>query len=139
MLFVVLLTLCCRVCHATMCVIGEQRLKYNRCTLLEINERFKYNNSAEHSLTKELSDLDLLCEPSPDLPAALIPANGRRKRCERTRNHSKRGGVQARLKANPTRPAVPSIILANALKTSQSSKLDQPKYLDVYPEPVLIC
>lgn len=38
---------------------------------------------------------------------------GQRKRCSRKRKRGQRAGVHARLKTNPSRPALPSIILSN--------------------------
>ena len=54
------------------------------------------------------------------------PANHRRrkwKRCERKQKRGKRAGIHARLKANPSRPAVPSLLLSNV--RSLDNKLDE--------------
>ncbi|KAL0149199.1 hypothetical protein M9458_055433 [Cirrhinus mrigala] len=46
----------------------------------------------------------------------------RRKRCDRKQKRGKRGSASTRLKANPTRPALPSVLLANV--RSLDNKLD---------------
>ncbi len=56
--------------------------------------------------------------PRPRL-LALPRTRQRRKRCERGRKRGKRGGIRARLRANPTRPALPN---THALKRSLSGK-----------------
>ncbi len=44
-------------------------------------------------------------------PRLLMLTRRRHKRCERVRKRGKRGGIRARLRANPTRPALPTLIL----------------------------
>ncbi len=52
-----------------------------------------------------------------------LPAQGSvGKRCERGRKRGKRGGIRARLRANPTRPALPTLMLSNV--RSLENKLD---------------
>lgn len=85
------------------CVNDAQRLK-DKCPLLEISEIFKDKNFTEDVLTKELS---LFQKPTSELAAAPIPVKRLSKQCEWTRNRCKLVDVQAMLKANPTRPAVP--------------------------------
>ena len=45
-----------------------------------------------------------------------------RRRCDRTCKRGKRGGVSARLRANPSKPAAPSVLLANV--RSLDNKMD---------------
>ncbi|KAK0147812.1 hypothetical protein N1851_012502 [Merluccius polli] len=51
------------------------------------------------------------------------PQRKRRRRCARRQKRGKRGGIQARLAANPHKPALPSIVLANV--RSLDNKLDE--------------
>ncbi len=51
-----------------------------------------------------------------------IRTRRRRKRCERGRKRGKRGVIRARLRANPTRPALPTLMLSNV--RSLENKLD---------------
>ena len=44
--------------------------------------------------------------------ATTAPVKRRQRRCVRKQKRGKHGGVRARLAASPTRPAIPSIILA---------------------------
>ncbi len=90
----------------------EFLLDVGRTTFLELN-------SAE-----ELRDLGLLRRPTPSpTPAtASRPQRRRYKRRERKQKRGKRGGIQARLAANPHKPAIPTIVLANV--RSLDSKLD---------------
>ncbi len=75
--------------------------------------------------TEKLQGLCLLLEP--DLETAASPTDAtrtrqRRKRCERGPKRGKRGGIRARLRANPTRPALPTLMLSNV--RSLENKLD---------------
>lgn len=60
----------------------------------------------------------------PDLETAALPTDVARirKQCERRRKHGKRGGVRDRLRANPMRPALPTLMLSNV--RSLENKLD---------------
>ncbi|KAK2919151.1 hypothetical protein Q8A73_003522 [Channa argus] len=61
--------------------------------------------------------------PQPSVsPDAGGQVRGRRKRCSRKRKRGKWAGVRARLNANPSRPALPSILLSNVC--SLDNKLD---------------
>ncbi len=73
---------------------------------------------------EELRDLGLLRRPtpSPTPTTASRPQRRRYKRCERKQKRGKRGGIRARLAANPHKPAIPSIVLANV--RSLDNKLD---------------
>ncbi len=83
---------------------------YDRRSLLDIGNAYKHQLSP--AATEKLRGLCLLLEP--DLETAASPTDAtrtrqRRKRCERGR---KRGGIRARLRANPTRPALPTLMLS---------------------------
>lgn len=72
-----------------------------------------------------LSELGLLRRVDPRkataAPGATLVRN-HRKRCSRMRKWGKRGGVYARLIANPHKPAVPTLMLANVC--SLDNKMD---------------
>ncbi|KAK2905569.1 hypothetical protein Q8A73_009512 [Channa argus] len=78
-----------------------------------------YNNLHEEVIGN-LRDLGLL-RPRPQRPGpqpSVSPdaggqVRGRRKRCSRKRKRGKQAGVRARLNANPSRPALPSLLLSN--------------------------
>ncbi len=78
---------------------------------------------------EELRDLGLLRRPTPSLTptTASRPQRRRYKRCERKQKRGKRGGIRARLAANPHKPAIPSIVLANV--RSLDNKLDHIRLL----------
>ncbi len=90
---------------------------------MDIGNAYKHQLSQE--ATEKLRGLCLLLEP--DLETAASPTDAtrtrqRRKRCERGRKRGKRGGIRARLRANPTRPALPTLMLSNV--RSLENKLD---------------
>ncbi len=96
---------------------------YDRQSLLDIGNAYKHELSPVAA--EKLQGLCLLLKP--DLETAASPTDAthtrrRRKRCERGRKHGKRGGIQARLRANPTRPALPTLMLSNV--RSLENKLD---------------
>ncbi len=96
---------------------------YDRRSLLDIGNACKHQLS--QAATEKLRGLCLLLEP--DLETAASPTDAtrtrqRRKRCERGRKRGKRGGIRARLRANPTRPALPTLMLSNV--RSLENKLD---------------
>ncbi len=92
----------------------EFLLDVGRITFLEIN--------SAHA--EVLRDLGLLRRPtpSPTPTTASRPQWRRYKRRERKQKRGKRGGIRARLAANPHKPAIPTIVLANVL--SLDNKLD---------------
>ena len=91
----------------------------NRTLLLELKRSPAVVPSGE--LLNELQALGLLCKPpSPSLGKGWL--RRRRKRCERRCKRGKRAGVGARLRANSSRPALPSILLSNV--RSLENKLD---------------
>jgi len=59
---------------------------------------------------------------APTPTPAIHPEWRRYKRCERKQNRGKCGGIRARLAANPYKPAIPTIILANI--RSLDNKMD---------------
>lgn len=72
--------------------------------------------------TETLGELGILRRPAKPPESPVTPEKRRRKRCERTRKRGKRGGIRARLEAKPTRPPIPSILLANV--RSLDNKMD---------------
>ncbi|GAA6075769.1 piezo-type mechanosensitive ion channel component 1-like, partial [Tachysurus ichikawai] len=90
-----------------------------------INYRNRVTTNLHDDVLDRLRDLGLLRRPglqSPVSPDTGDQERGRRKRCARKRKRGKRAGVRARLKTNPSRPALPSILLANVC--SLDNKLD---------------
>ncbi len=95
---------------------------YSREFLLDVGRtKFLELNSAH---AEELRDLGLLRRPtpSPTPTTASRPQRRRYKRRERKQKRGKRGGIRARLTANPHKPAIPTIVLANV--RSLDNKLD---------------
>ncbi len=96
---------------------------YDRKSLLDIGNAYKYELSP--AAAEKLQGLCLLLEPDLETAGSLtdaIRARRHRKRCERGRKRGKRGGIRARLRANPTRPALPTLMLSNV--RSLENKLD---------------
>ncbi|KAL0147043.1 hypothetical protein M9458_057567 [Cirrhinus mrigala] len=97
---------------------------YDRQSLLEIGNAHKHQLSP--AAIKKLRGLCILLKP--DLETVASPSDAtrtkrRRRRCERGRKRGKHGGVRARLRANPTRPALPTLMLSNV--RSLENKLDE--------------
>ncbi len=83
---------------------------YDRQSLLDIGNAYKHQLSPEAA--EKLQGLCLLRKPNLETAASPTDATRtrrRRKRCERGRKRGKRGGIRARLRANPTRPALPTL------------------------------
>ncbi len=95
---------------------------YSREFLLDVGRTTFLELNSAHA--EELRDLGLLRRPtpSPTPTTASRPQRRRYKRCERKQKRGKRGGIRARLAANPHKPAIPSIVLANV--RSLDNKLD---------------
>ena len=96
--------------------------KYSREFLLDVGRTaFLQLNSAQ---AEQLRDLDLLRRPSPSSTptTASRPQRRRHKRRERKQKRGKRGGIRARLTANPHKPSIPTVVLANV--RSLDNKLD---------------
>ncbi len=92
----------------------EFLLDVGRTTFLELN----------FAHAEELRDLGLLRRPttSPTPTTASRPQRRRHKRREKKQKRGKSGGIRARLAANPHKPAIPTIVLANI--RSLDNKLD---------------
>ncbi len=96
---------------------------YDRQSLLDIDNVYKHQLSP--ATTEKLQGLCLLLKPVPETAASPTDATRtkrRRRRCERGQKRGKRGGIRARLRANPTSPAIPSLMLSNV--RSLENKLD---------------
>ncbi len=75
------------------------------------------NISFQPVTTEKLQCLCLLLKPNPETAASPTDATLTKRQCrwcERGQKRVKRGGIRARLRANPTRPAIPSLMLSNA-------------------------
>lgn len=86
--------------------------------LLDIDNRI--NSGYNKQLLSVLGELGLLCCHRCTLGAPL--GKSHRKQCNRMRKRGKRGDVQARLAANPHKPAIPTLLLSNV--RSLNNKLD---------------
>ncbi len=95
---------------------------YSREFLLDVGRTTFLELNSAHA--EELRDLGLLRRPtpSPTPTTASRPQRRRYKRRERKQKRGKRGGIRARLAANPHKPAIPTIVLANV--HSLDNKLD---------------
>ncbi len=95
---------------------------YSREFLLDVSRTTFLELNSAHA--EELRDLGLLRRPtpSPTPTTASRPQRRRYKRRERKQKRGKRGGIRARLAANPNKPAIPTIVLANV--RSLDNKLD---------------
>ncbi len=95
---------------------------YSREFLLDVGRTTFLELNSAHA--EELRDLGLLRRPtpSPTPTTASRPQWRRYKRRERKQKRGKRGGIRARLAANPHKPAIPTIVLANV--RSLDNKLD---------------
>ncbi len=96
---------------------------YDRQSLLDIGNAYIHQLSPEAA--EKLQGLCLLLKPNLETAASPTDATRtrrRRKRCERGRKRGKRRGIRARLRANPTRPALPTLMLSNV--RSLENKLD---------------
>ena len=102
--------------------------KYNQQALLDICKS-KINKVLDTTTETTIKELGLLRQSviTPDPTATTAPIKRRRKRCARRQKRGKRGGIRARLAASPTRPAIPSIIMANV--RSLDNKMDHIRLL----------
>lgn len=92
------------------CVSVSSRVKCARTQRVYDRRRFFRNGkwccgALQPDVLHRLGKVGLLSRPG--------PVRRHRKWCERTRKQGKRGGVCARLEANPSKPAVPTVLLAN--------------------------
>lgn len=103
--------------------VVKEKYVYDRQFLMDIRNRgFCYDSG--HWLNV-LSELGLLRRKGPGKPEAsptVAPARHHHKQCDRTRKRGMRGEAQARLTANPYKPALPTIMLANV--RSLDGKID---------------
>lgn len=97
--FCTLLVVLCIILHSH----HVETLQYSRDKLLELN-------SGIHHLPVETFIPPELVRSSPEI---LAEVSQRRRRCERRQKRGKRAGVWARLKANSSRPPLPTIFLSN--------------------------
>ncbi|KAI2647723.1 hypothetical protein H4Q32_031236 [Labeo rohita] len=91
-----------------------QKYIYDRQSLLEIGNT--HNHQLAPATTEKLQGLCLLLKPNPETTASSTDATHtkrRRRRCVTGQKRGKRGGIRARLRANPTRPALPTLMLSN--------------------------
>ncbi len=102
--------------------ISVLKRAYSREFLLDVGRTTFLDLNFAHA--EELRDLGLLQRPttSSTPTTASRPQRRRHKRRERKQKRSKRGGIRARLAANPHKPAIPTIVLANV--RSLDNKLD---------------
>ncbi len=87
-----------------------------------------YKHQLSPATTEKLQGLCLLLKPDPEAAASPTDATHtkrRRRRCERGQKRGKRGGIRARLRANPTRPAIPSLMLSNVRSLENALDLIQ--------------
>ncbi|XP_037400800.1 uncharacterized protein LOC119265147 [Pygocentrus nattereri] len=113
-----------RIC---VCVIFAQiaraNYSYSRQTLLDINIHGT-NIGFTHQFHFNQLPPELIRTPGPS--ESLLPtASARRRRRQRKQRRGKRGGLRAKLRLNPHRPALPSVFLANV--RSLPGKLDELK------------
>uniref|UniRef100_A0A8C1LL36 Reverse transcriptase domain-containing protein n=1 Tax=Cyprinus carpio TaxID=7962 RepID=A0A8C1LL36_CYPCA len=107
----------------------EFLLDVGRAAFLELNSAHM----------EQLRDLGLLRRPtsSPTPTAASRPQQRCHKRRERKQKRGKRGGIRARLTANPHKPSIPTIVLANV--RSLGNKLDFIRLLRSTQRTVRVC
>ncbi len=110
---------------------------YSREILLDVGRTTFLELNSTHA--EELRDLGLLRRPtpSPTPTTASRPQRRRYKLRERKQKRGKRGGIRARLAANPHKPAIPTIVLANV--HSLDNKLDYIRLLRSTPRTVRDC
>ncbi len=84
---------------------------YSREFMLDVSRTTFLQLNSTHA--EELRDLGLLRRPtpSPTPTTASRPQRRRYKRREREQKRGKRGGIRARLAANPHKSAIPTIVL----------------------------
>lgn len=95
------------------------QFSYDRSQLLYIREHHTVSEADITSIPPEI-------RPSYEtlgLVANITPTRRRRRRRERKQRRGKRAGLRARLNANPYKPALPSVFLANS--RSAVNKLDE--------------
>lgn len=109
----VLCVLCVLVCAV------EAHIRYERAELLITRgQRWVYTAERPDSIPPEILRLG-----EPGDATFIQPRRRRRRHRERRQKRGKRGSLHARLKANPHRPALPSLFLANC--RSLVNKIDE--------------
>ncbi len=106
---------------------------YDRQSLLEIGSVYKHQLSPV--ITEKLQGLCLLLKPNPETAASPTDATHkkrRRRRCERGQKRGKHGGIQARLRANPTRPAIQSLMPSKVRSLENKPDLTQSRFKVLY-------
>ncbi|KAL0159475.1 hypothetical protein M9458_043200 [Cirrhinus mrigala] len=94
---------------------------YDRQSLLEIGNAHKHQLSP--AAIEKLRGLCILLKPDLETVASPSDAIRTKRQRERGRKRGKRGGIRARLRANPTGPALPTLMLSNV--RSLEDKLDE--------------
>ena len=94
------------------------KVKYDRQFVLELRGSSRFGTV--ETVTKDaLQSLGLLRRRDPEACRAAVPRSStgglrrRRRRCDRRRKRGSRGGLTAKLRANPHRTPLPSILLSN--------------------------
>ncbi len=113
---------------------------YDRQSLLEIGSVYKHQLSLVTN--EKLQGLCLLLKPNPETAASPTDATRTKRqrwRCERAQKRGKHGGIRARLRANPSRPAIPSLMLSNV--RSLENKLDLIKLVNPHSmrQGIVVC
>ncbi len=113
---------------------------YDRQSLLDIGNAYKHQLSPV--ATEKLQGLCLLLKPDLETAASSTDATRtrrRRKRCERGRKRGKHGGIRARLRANPTRLALPTLMLSNVCSLENKLDLIQLSRLHSMRQGIVVC
>ncbi len=134
-----------RTCFRVFCLVSRNVFVHIRLVYLSLSTHTVVSFSARcrqnhifrvktPCTPKSLRDLGLLRRPtpSPTPTTASRPQRRRYKRRERKQKRGKRGGIRARLAANPHKPAIPTIVLANV--RSLDNKLDYNPTTSLYSE-----
>lgn len=100
--------------------VNGRKHVYDRDSLLDIRQRCGKRQPRDLHRLSKFRLLHRGCTPG-SLGATATKKHYRR-RCDRTRKRGKRGGLSVRLRANPCKPAVPSVLLANV--RSLDTKMD---------------
>ncbi len=106
--------------------INTRKHIYGRQSLLEIGSVYKHQVSPV--TIEKLQGLCVLLKSNPETVASstdVILTKMRCRRCERGQKRSKHRGIQARLRGNPTRPAIPSLMLSNVRSLENKLSLIQ--------------
>ncbi|KAK7944410.1 hypothetical protein WMY93_000138 [Mugilogobius chulae] len=111
--FLSVLGIICAFCLSASVVSAH--VQYSREELLALSSAYNKNNNEWDSIPPEI----LRSPVEIDVPPQLL----RRHRRDRKQKRGKRGGLRARLQANPFKPTVPSVFLANT--RSLHNKMDE--------------